>query len=179
MKLRWSHAVLYVRDMEEMLAFYQEMLGFEVSDRGAVGPPGHTFDLTFLSQVGTDHHQLAFVAMRGEGASTTLDHIAFRVDALADVQELAKRLQADGRAQSLAPVAHGNAWSIYFKDPEDNTIEVFCDSPFHVRQPQIQTWDLAMSESELRAWTERRFGSEAEFGPIEEYYRKQRLRRGD
>jgi catechol 2,3-dioxygenase len=155
------------------------MLGFEVSDRGKVGPPDSPFELAFLSQVGSDHHQLAFVPVRGEGPSTTLDHIAFRVDELAEVQELARRLTADGRASDLQPIAHGNAWSVYFKDPEGNTVEVFCDSPFHVRQPQATTWDLGMSEAELRAWTERQFGGEPEFGPIEEFYRQRRRHFGE
>jgi catechol 2,3-dioxygenase len=179
MKLRWSHAVLYVRDLEAMIGFYRDMLGFQVSDRGTVGPPNSPFELAFLSQVGSDHHQLAFVPMRGEGPSTTLDHIAFRVDRLAEVQALARRLEEDGRASDLRPIAHGNAWSIYFRDPESNTIEVFCDSPFHVRQPQAVAWDLASSEAELRAWTEKQFGGEPEFGPIEEFYRERRSRFGD
>ena len=179
MKLRWSHAVLYVRDLEKMIEFYRDMLGFQVSDRGALDPNNPSLELAFLSQVGSDHHQLAFVSMRGDGASTTLDHIAFRVDSLSDVQELARRLQADGRAHQLQPLCHGNAWSVYFKDPEDNTIEVFCDSPFHVRQPQVHAWDLSMSEAELRAWTEERFRDQPEFGPIEEFYRAQRRRHGE
>ena len=28
MKLRWSHAVLYVRDLDAMIAFYREVLNF-------------------------------------------------------------------------------------------------------------------------------------------------------
>ncbi|MBW2295318.1 MAG: VOC family protein, partial [Deltaproteobacteria bacterium] len=35
MQLRWSHAVLRVRDMDEMVDFYTKVLGFEVTDRGA------------------------------------------------------------------------------------------------------------------------------------------------
>jgi catechol 2,3-dioxygenase-like lactoylglutathione lyase family enzyme len=38
MKLRWSHAVLYVRNLDEMLSFYEGVLGFQVSDRGPIGP---------------------------------------------------------------------------------------------------------------------------------------------
>ena len=38
MKLRWSHAVLYVRDLDEMLGFYGDVLGFKVSDRGPLDP---------------------------------------------------------------------------------------------------------------------------------------------
>jgi catechol 2,3-dioxygenase len=180
MKLHWSHAVLYVRDLQKMIEFYRDVLGFQVSDRGSLDRdnPG-AMEIAFLTQVGSDHHQLAFVPVRGEGPSTTLDHIAFRVDSLADVKEMASKLEADGRAGALRPINHGNAWSVYFADPEGNGLEVFCDSPFHVGQPQVTMWDPAMSEDELRRATEERFGAEAEFGPAEEFYAAHRRRHGD
>jgi catechol 2,3-dioxygenase len=179
MKLRWSHAVMYVRDLEEMIAFYGGVLGFEVSDRGPLDPRHPGLDIAFLTQVGSDHHQIAFVPVRGEGPSTTLDHIAFRVDSLADVKAMAARLQADGRASDISPTSHGNAWSVYFKDPEGNRIEVFCDSPFHVRQPQVRPWDLSMSEDELRRATEEQFRGEPGFGPMDGFRAEQRRRLGD
>ncbi len=55
-------------------------------------------------------------------------------------------------------------------DPEGNGIEVFCDTPWHVRQPQAKPWDLSMSDAELLEWTRKEFESEPEFQPIEEYY---------
>jgi len=180
MKLRWSHAVIYVYDLDKMIAFYRDVLGFQVSDRGPLDPSQpEGLELAFLSQVGSDHHQLAFLPVRGEGPSTTLDHMAFKVDCLADVKQMAAKLQSDERATDLAPLTHGNAWSIYFKDPEGNGLEVFCDSPFHVAQPQAKPWDLALSETDLQAYTEREFGSEPEFKPIEEFYAEHRRRLDD
>ena len=38
---------------------------------------------------------------------------------------------------------HGNAWSLYFTDPEGNGLECFVDSPFHVTQPYADRLDLA------------------------------------
>ena len=38
MKLSWSHTVINVRDLDQMLAFYTNVLGFEISDRGPLGP---------------------------------------------------------------------------------------------------------------------------------------------
>ncbi len=179
MKLRWSHAVLYVRDLEGMLAFYREMLGFEVTDRGPLDPAHPALEIAFLSQIGSDHHQLAFAPVRGDGPSTTLDHIAFRVDSLAEVRELEARLSTDGRASGLGPVNHGNAWSVYFKDPEGNTIEVFCDSAFHVRQPQFRLRDPALEEADLGRATEREFGSEPDFVTMADFREAQRRRFGD
>ncbi|MFT4572547.1 MAG: catechol 2,3-dioxygenase [Hyphomicrobiaceae bacterium] len=177
MQLRWSHAVIYVRDLDNMVAFYSDVLGFQTSDRGSVGEhAGKDLELVFLSQVGSEHHQLAFLPLRGEGPSTTLDHMAFRVDSLADVKEMARRLDTDGRASELAPVSHGNAWAVYFKDPEGNGVEVFCDSPFAVVQPQVTSWDLSMSEEELKAATQERFGAEPGFEPMPDFYKKHRQR---
>lgn len=179
MKLRWSHAVLYVRDLDATIAFYRDVLGFRVSDRGPLDSANPGLELAFLSQVGTDHHQLAFVPVRGADATTNLDHMAFRADSLAEVQALAEQLRSDGRASNLHFVNHGNAWSVYFKDPEGNGLEVFCDSPFGVRQPQAKTWDVATSEADLRRQTEEQFRNEPGFAPIEEFYAAHRRRLGE
>ncbi len=179
MKLRWSHAVLYVRDLNAMINFYQKALGFEVSDRGLLDPNNPGLELAFLSQLGSVHHQLAFASVRGDGPSTTLDHMAFRVDSLSEVKTVAERVRADGRAGEVRPVNHGNAWSVYFTDPEGNGLEVYCDSPFAVQQPQMKQWDLSLSEDELRRQTEEQFGGEPGFQPMEDYYAARRRRLGD
>lgn len=172
MQLRWSHAFVHVRNMERMLGFYTDVLGFEVTDRGDVGGK----PVAFLSQVETDHHQLAFMESGGEDWPTRnrVAHFAFRVESLKEVRALHGRLCADERAANVSPVTHGNAWSLYFADPEGNGVEVFCDSPWHVRQPQGGTWDPAASEGEVHAATRAAFENAAGFGPIDDYYRERR-----
>ena len=171
MQLQWAHAVVYVHDMDLMLDFYAKILGFEVTDRGPMGE--NAPDIVFLSQVPTDHHQLAFVQSRNTvEPSNSVNHFAFRVAELADVRSMIELLGADGRASALNPMCHGNAWSIYFQDPECNGIEVFCDTPFHVAQPQGKTWDPLLSDADLMTWTEENFGAEPGFGPIDEFYAK-------
>jgi catechol 2,3-dioxygenase len=168
-QLRWSHAVVYVRDLAAMLDFYGRVLGFEVTDRGEIAPGGP--ELAFLSQVETDHHQLAFLPVRqGDAPPNTVNHFAFRVGSLDDVRAMAERLRTDGRATHIEPMTHGNAWSVYFRDPEGNGIEVFCDTPWHVRQPQGRPWSLESSDAELHEETRKHFEGEPEFGPIEAYY---------
>jgi catechol 2,3-dioxygenase len=179
MQLRWSHAVLTVRSLADMISFYEGVLGFRVSDRGPLDPAMPGFEIAFLSQVGTDHHQLAFVPARGRDTATNLQHMAFRVASLADVKTIAERLRADGRAAHIHFVNHGNAWSVYFADPEGNGLEVFCDSPWGVRQPQGKPWDPSMSEEALRRQTAELFGSEPGFRPIEEFYAEHRRRLGE
>jgi catechol 2,3-dioxygenase len=73
-------------------------------------------------------------------------------------------------------VNHGNAWSVYFKDPEGNGIEVFCDSPWAVRQPQAKPWDLSLTEEQLRRQTEAQFRDAPGFKPIDEFYAEHRRR---
>ena len=171
MTLRWSHAVMYVRDLDEMLDFYTSVLGFEITDRGPIGRQEGAPEIVFLSQVETDHHQLAFLPVRqGDAPPNPVNHMAFRTDSLADVRVVAERLRKDGRASEVSPITHGNAWSVYFKDPEGNGIEVFCDSPWHVAQPQGKPWNLAMSDEEVHTWTRAEFEKEAGFGPIEDFY---------
>ena len=128
-------------------------------------------EIVFLSQSETDHHQIAFLNVRkDEGRPNSVDHSAFRVDSLADVRGLSAQLEADGRATEIRHITHGNAWSVYFRDPELNGLEVFCDTPWHVRQPEAQPWDKNLSNEELHAWTEAQYKDQEEFGPIEDFY---------
>lgn len=170
MQLSWAHAVVYVTDMDNMLDFYTGVLGFEIADRGPIAGAGSP-EIVFLSQVPTDHHQLAFLATRrDDGPSNNVNHFAFRVASLDDVKAVIAALESDGRATNLNPLSHGNAWSIYFSDPEGNGIEVFCDTPFHVAQPQGKPWDTSLDEDALIDWTRETFAGEPEFGPIETFY---------
>ena len=169
MQLRWSHTVVKVRNLDAMVAFYHEVLGFEIADQGALfGDSGPL--IVFMTQSADDHHQIAFVAVRkDEGESNSVDHMAFRVDSLADVREMMERVEKDERVATGSPVTHGNALSVYFKDPEGNGIEVFCDTPWHVRQPVVRPWDPSMSDEEVLRVAERDFRGEPEFQPMAEY----------
>ena len=175
MQLRWSHAFVHVQNMAVMLDFYINVLGFEVTDQGdAGGRP-----VAFLSQVETDHHQLAFLerarsaqAPPLEAAGNRVAHFAFRAASLEEVRALHGRLQADDRVDDVNAVTHGNAWSVYFADPEGNGIEVFCDSPWHVSQPQGGPWDPLESPENIHATTRDAYADSDGFGPIEDYYRQ-------
>ena len=118
MKLSWSHTVINVRDLERMLGFCTDVLGFEISDRGPLGPGAP--EIVFLSNDPDEHHQVAMVASRdGETAANPLNHMAFRVDSFEDVKTLHECLSASEDAKIL-PVSHGNTLSLYFSDPEGN-----------------------------------------------------------
>ena len=46
-------------------------------------------------------------------------------------------IKAEPEVTNISPINHGNAWAIYFQDPEGNRIEVFTDTlgTSHSRSP--------------------------------------------
>ena len=162
MTLTWSHAVMYVRDEARMLDFYSRVLGFEETDQGMIR--GDTMRIIFLSQSPDEHHQLAFIPIReGDEPSNSVDHFAFRIDDLDALRGMISTLREED--VSFRPVTHGNTWSVYFSDPENNGIEIFCDTPWHVQQPTGITWDTEQADEALRQWTLETFNKEPTFGP--------------
>jgi catechol 2,3-dioxygenase len=167
MPLTWSHALFMVEKYEEMLEFYTDVLGFEVTDTGAIGES----TVAFMSQGANDHHQIALVSGKPPGTPPPpVNHFAFRTESLADVKGWYHRLAADTRVGGLGPMTHGNAWSVYFKDPDGNGIEVFCDTPWHVSQPAGEAWDPTADDDSIIKATREKFESDPEFRPIEEFY---------
>ena len=149
--LSLSHFELYVRDAPRMEAFYARRLGFVVTDRGA-GPDG----LVFLSRNPDEHHQLVLNPRPSRRTSDSpLDHISFRVASLQEVRAVHAALKDDPGA-AIEAVSHGKTWSVYFRDPEGNRLEVFADTPWHVAQPCRLPIDFALDDERLRMETEQR-----------------------
>ncbi|MDA1036281.1 MAG: VOC family protein, partial [Chloroflexi bacterium] len=113
-----AHVVLAVSDVERSKAFYRDVLGMElISDRPNQGPSA------FLS-FGTQHHDIAlFEAPAGaERGALGLVHIALQVDGgPEDLKEMMARVQAAG-VELTSPVTHGITNSVYFPDPDGNTL---------------------------------------------------------
>ena len=173
LRLELAHNVLLVRALDDMVDFYTRVLGFEVTDRGPSRRPG--CEIVFLSQSPELHHQIAFVNARDDAPGGALDHQAYRANAtLADLRQLHDDLRADGRATEITPLSHGNTWSIYFRDPERNRVEVYLETPWHVAQPQREPLDLSLTDAEIVAWTERTFGADPSFEPLTSYTRRRR-----
>ncbi len=169
--LETAHAVIHVVDPEAMVDFYTAVLGFEVTDRGPLGPADGP-EIIFLSQTARHHHQLAFITGRAEpGRSNNLNHVAFRSSGtLDDLRELHTALEDHPAVRGIRPLTHGNAWSVYFADPEGNGVEVFIDTPWHVPQPQGEALDLSKSNDEIIATTEATFAANYDLAPIEDFY---------
>ena len=171
--LEVAHAVYYVRDPEAMIDFYCRVLGFEVTDRGPMRSMAGE-EIIFLSQTARHHHQLAFITGRPEpGRSSSHNHVAFRSSGtLDDLRALHHELEAEPGVTGIVPLTHGNAWSVYFSDPEGNGVEIFIDTPWHVAQPQGKPLDLSLSNDEIVARTREQFTDEPEFGDLEAFYQR-------
>jgi catechol-2,3-dioxygenase len=167
-RLTLGHSTLAARDLDRLSAFYCDVLGFQVTNRGPVGDDGA--ELAFLSQDPANHHQIAMVSgvPLPDPGFVMVDHLAFRTGTLDDLRTLRAGLQAAG-VEGILPICHGNAWSLYFKDPEGNGIECFVDTPFHVAQPYGKGFDLDQNDDEVRQATREMIESDPEFQPMSEW----------
>ncbi|MEL7209873.1 MAG: VOC family protein [Actinomycetota bacterium] len=166
-RLSLSHSTMAVDDLDRMLAFYCDVLGFRVTNRGEVGDGA---EMAFVSQDPGDHHQIVFVSgtPTGEPGFSLTDHLAFRTDTLDSLRAIGVAL-AEAGVDDIIPISHGNAWSLYFTDPEGNGLECFVDTPFHVAQPHAGGLDLDQSDADIEATTRAEIESLPEFAPMERW----------
>lgn len=172
-RLTLSHTTVAVRDLDAMLDFYCGVLGFAVTNRGEVGEG----EMAFISQDPTEHHQMVFVSglPAPEHQFVMTDHLAFRTGGLDDLRAIGARLDEAG-IEGVIPINHGNAWSLYFNDPEGNGLECFVDSPFHVAQPFADGFDLTADDATIEAETRAKIEGHAEFQPLAEWQEEFRAR---
>ena len=148
-KWELSHIGIFVTDMDKVRDFYTRLLGFKVMDAGEVRSGQH---LTFLSKDPKDHHQIVLVSGREKGTPSTINQITFRVASIKEVRAMYDLVVAN-KVDGIDPVDHGNAWSVYFKDPEGNRIEFFCDTPWYVEQPRRLPLDFSLSDEQIEEAT--------------------------
>ncbi|MGE0253446.1 MAG: VOC family protein [Alphaproteobacteria bacterium] len=148
-----NHVGIFVRDLPRMERFYARALGLVVTDRGKGRSMPH--DLVFMSGDASMHHQLVLASGRPADGVTTVNQLSFRVPALGDIRAIRDRALAEG-ATDARGINHGNAWSVYMRDPEGNTVEIYADSPFYIPQPFGDPLDLSLSDAEILTATEER-----------------------
>jgi len=147
--LSFSHVGFYVFDLPRMESFYQRLLGFHVTDRGVA----RGRDIVFLTRDPNEHHQIALVAGRTTD-ETTVNQISFRLRGLEDLQQMLAAVKAEPGATDVMGTDHGTTWSLYFRDPEGNRIELFVTTPWYVRQPRVDALDLERPIADIMAATE-------------------------
>jgi catechol 2,3-dioxygenase len=125
-RTRIGHVHLTVSDLDRSLAFYRDVLGFEVTSR--YGP-----DAVFVS-AGGYHHHIGLNTWAGRGApqppsgTTGLYHFAILFADRPALAAAVRRVLDHGIALEGAS-DHGVSEAIYLRDPDGNGIELYRDRP--------------------------------------------------
>jgi len=117
---------LKVADLERSLAFYRDVLGFEVTQR-------YGSQAAFLS-AGGYHHHLGLNTWESAGGpppppgATGLYHVALLYPTRAELADAVRRVQKAGIPLDGAS-DHGVSEAIYLRDPDHNGVELYWDRP--------------------------------------------------
>jgi len=146
-----THFGIHAVDLDRMVDFYTRVMGFVVSDSGVGRSGARVF---FMTQNPECHHQ--FVLFDGRSPDVTynpVNQISFRLDSLDTLKGYRRALLAE-RITEHRVTDHGNAWALYFKDPEGNPVELYTDTPFYTPQPCGEPLDLDQPNDTILANTE-------------------------
>lgn len=118
-----GHVVIKVRDQQRAEAFYNGLLGMPIVAR--LPQPA----MTFFSL--GDHHDFAVMAVGSDGLdapanSPGLLHVAFKIGTRIDELREAK-LHLEAAGIGVQVFDHEVTKSLYFPDPDGNTIELYVD----------------------------------------------------
>ena len=119
-----GHVVIKVRNQERAEAFYNGLLGIPIAARF---PP---LSMTFFTL--GNHHDFAVAAVGDDALdapanSPGLFHVAFKIGTRIDELREAK-LQLEAAGLKVQAYDHEVSKSIYFNDPDGNTIELYVDA---------------------------------------------------
>jgi catechol 2,3-dioxygenase len=120
-----GHVHLKVADIDRALAFYVDVLGFEVVTKWR--------DAAFISAGGYHHHiGLNTWQSRGGGppppGTTGLFHAAIRYPTRAALADALRRL-AEAGVPLTGASDHGVSEALYLNDPDGNGLELYWDRP--------------------------------------------------
>lgn len=135
-----GHVHLKVADLERALAFYEGLLGFELTTRFGDSA-------AFLSAGGYHHHLglNTWESLRGSPppkGHTGLYHAAILLPTRAALARLVKRLLAANYPLQGA-ADHGVSEAVYLADPDGNGLELYADRP-RERWPKDEAGNLVM-----------------------------------
>lgn len=140
-----GHIHLKVADLDRSIAFYRDILGFEVQQRMG----RHA---AFLG-AGGYHHHIGLNTWESAGATpppaghTGLYHSAFLYPDRKALAAVLKRIVAAGLSLDGA-ADHGVSEAIYLRDPDDNGVEIYRDRP-QTDWPRNPDGGLKMSNTPL------------------------------
>jgi catechol 2,3-dioxygenase len=123
-KPKLHHVTIKTSRLDEMIAWYSEVIGAKVQFRDQVAA---------WTTNDEANHRIAFLAVPGLGddAEKTnhngMHHCAFEYDSFADLMASFDRLRKAGIEPAFA-LDHGLTISLYYKDPEGNFVELQSDN---------------------------------------------------
>lgn len=138
--VRIGHVHLKVADVERSLAFYRDVLGFELTQRYGAGA-------AFLS-AGGYHHHVGINVWESRGGprpapgTTGLYHFAILYPTRAALADALRRVQ-DAGIDLEGAADHGVSEAIYLHDPDGNGVELTWDRP-RAEWPRDDAGELAM-----------------------------------
>jgi catechol-2,3-dioxygenase len=140
-----GHVGLYAKDLMQQRDFYTRVMGLQIADEDLEGR-----GMVFLSaDPVAEHHE--FVLIKGRVATDdtrVVQQISFKVPSIEALRDFKRRIEAEN-LQVERIVSHGNAFGMYFFDPEGNRIELYYKTGFPVPQPHGDPIDLERSDNEL------------------------------
>ncbi len=122
---RVGHVVLKVRDLEKAKAFYVGILGMKIGKEDSKRGMFLRFD---------DYHHDIAIFKTGEDAALPTEnqvglvHVALVTDGIETVRHYYDRCKAAG-VEIVGTTNHAITNSLYIKDPEGNTIEIYAEVP--------------------------------------------------
>ncbi|MEC7489286.1 MAG: VOC family protein [Pseudomonadota bacterium] len=165
-EMKLAHVGIWVQDFARMKDFYVRMFGFGIADEGLLN--GNRY--AFMSRDPQDHHQVIVAEGRKpETEQTTVNQISFRCENLGQLRQVYEAVSTDKDVQKVFVTDHGNAWSVYFFDPEGNRLEAFMDTPWYINQPHRFDLDFSLSDEEILAQSEAHAKADPSFRPIEDW----------
>ncbi len=122
---RVGHVVIKMRDLEAAKHFYRDILGMKITDEREGFGVFFRFD--------DYHHDIAVFKVNEDAEAPQknqvgLAHIALIADSLETVKSMYQTLKAHD-VPIVRTVDHGITRSVYFKDPEGNELEIYCEVP--------------------------------------------------
>ncbi len=138
--LELGHVGLFIKDPEVMTDFYCQFLGMTITDRDG----DRRIFLSARPQ--SEHHELLLA--KDPSRHSDLQQLSFRVASLSDLKDFYAQIVQ--RGYTIDHVSnHGNAIGCYFRDPENNRVEVYWQTGRDWPQPCSERIDLGLSEAEI------------------------------
>ena len=168
-----THMGIFTDHPEAMRDFYLRVLGMVVSDAGT----GTLFQRRIIFMTGDphQHHQFVLVVREpGDPPGGALFQVSFKVATLAELRRIMALALTNG-ATELQGINHGNSWSVYFRDPDQNMVEIYLDTGWYVPQPFGDRLPLELDDRQIETMTAERVKSIAGSMPQSEWSDRMRI----